>query len=95
VIVRVMGEGQYRLDDDSLGRLNELDDRAQEALDRGDESELGRYLDEMTALVKRDGEPLPDDELSGSDVIVPPSDMTLEETKKFFSAEGLIPDIPN
>ena len=95
MIVRVMGEGQYRLDDDALGRLNELDDRAQEALDRGDESELGRYLDEMTALVKRDGEALPDDELSGSDVIVPPSDMTLVETKKFFSDEGLIPDIPN
>jgi hypothetical protein len=95
VIVRVMGERQYRLDDDSLGRLNELDDRAQEALDRGDEGELGRYLDEMIALVKRDGESLPDDELAGSDVIVPPSDMTLEETKKFFSEEGLIPDIPN
>ena len=95
MIVRVMGERQYRLDDDSLGRLNELDDRAQEALDRGDEGELGRYLDEMTALVKRDGESLPDDELAGSDVIVPPSDMTLEETKKFFSEEGLIPDIPN
>ena len=95
MIVRVMGERQYRLDDDSVGRLNELDDRAQEALDRGDEGELGRYLDEMTALVKRDGESLPDDELAGSDVIVPPSDMTLEETKKFFSEEGLIPDIPN
>lgn len=95
MIVRVMGERQYRLDDDSLGRLNELDDRAQEALDRGDEGELGRYLDEMIALVKRDGESLPDDELAGSDVIVPPSDMTLEETKKFFSEEGLIPDIPN
>ena len=95
MIVRVMGVGQFRLEDDSVSRLNELDDRAQEALDRGDEGELGRYLDEMIALVKRDGESLPDDELAGSDVIVPPSDMTLEETKKFFSEEGLIPDIPN
>jgi hypothetical protein len=90
-----MGEGQYRVHEEAIGRLNELDDRAQEALDREDESELGRYLDEMTALVKRDGELLPADELSGSDVIVPPSDMTLDETKKFFSDEGLIPDIPN
>ena len=95
MIVRVMGVGQFRLEGDAVSRLNELDDRAQEALDRGDESELARYLDEMTALVKRDGEALPDDELSGSDVIVPPSDMTLVETKKFFSDEGLIPDIPN
>jgi hypothetical protein len=89
-----MGEGQYRLADEALGRLNELDDRAQEALDRDDEHELDRYLDEMAALVRRDGERLPDDDLSASDAIVPPSDLSLAETKLFFSEEGLIPDIP-
>ena len=94
MIVRVMGEGQFRLEGDAVGRLNELDDRAQEALERDDESELDRYLEEMAALVKRDGERLPDDDLSPSDAIVPPSDMTLAETKKFFSEQGLIPDLP-
>jgi len=94
VIVRVMGEGQFRLEGDAVGRLNELDDRAQEALERDDESELDRYLEEMAALVKRDGERLPDDDLSPSEAIVPPSDMTLAETKKFFSEQGLIPDLP-
>ena len=93
MIVRVMGVGQFRLDGDSVSRLNELDDRAQEALERDDESELDRYLDEMAALVRRDGERLADDDLSASDAIVPPTDMTLEETKQFFSDEGLIPDI--
>jgi hypothetical protein len=93
VIVRVMGVGQFRLEDDSVSRLNELDDRAQEALERDDEGELDRYLDEMAALVRRDGEQLPDDDLSPSDAIVPPTDMTLEETKQFFSEDGLIPDI--
>ena len=94
MIVRVMGEGQFRLEGDAVGRLNELDDRAQEALDRDDESELDRYLEEMAALVKRDGERLPDDDLSPSEAIVPPSDMTLAETKKLFSEQGLIPDVP-
>ena len=93
MIVRVMGVGQFRLEEDAVSRLNELDDRAQEALDREDEAELDRYLDEMAALVRRDGEPLADDDLSASEAIVPPSDMTLEETKQFFSDEGLIPDI--
>jgi hypothetical protein len=88
-----MGVGQFRLEEDAVSRLNELDDRAQEALDREDEAELDRYLDEMAALVRRDGEPLADDDLSASEAIVPPSDMTLEETKQFFSEEGLIPDI--
>jgi len=95
VIVRVMGEGQYRLDDDALGRLNELDERAQEALDRDDEVELDRYLDEMAGLVRREGERLPDDDISSSDAIVPPSDLSLAELKQFFSEQGLIPDLPN
>jgi hypothetical protein len=94
MIVRIMGEGQYRLEEDAVGRLNELDDRAQEALDRDDEGELDRYLDEMAGLVRREGARLSDDDLSPSDAIVPPSDMTLAETKMFFSDEGLIPDIP-
>jgi hypothetical protein len=93
VIVRLMGEGQYRLGENDLAKLNELDERAQEALDREDEGELDRYLDEMAALVRRSGERLPDDDLSGSDAIVPPSDLSLEETKQFFSEQGLIPDV--
>ena len=95
MIVRLMGEGQYRIEDDAYGRLNELDDRAQEALDRGDESELDRYLDEMASLVRRSGDKLPPDDLSTSDALVPPSDMSLEEARKLFSAQGLIPDIPS
>jgi hypothetical protein len=95
MIVRLMGEGQYRLGDDALRRLNELDERAQEALDRDDEGELVRYLDEMGGLVRREGERLPDDEISASDAIVPPSDLSLDEAKQFFSEQGLIPDPPN
>ena len=93
MIVRILGEGQYRLEGDAVDRLNELDDRAQEALERDDEGELDRYLEEMASLVRRGGEKLPDDDLSPSDAIVPPSDMTLAETKSFFSDEGLIPDV--
>ena len=94
MIVRLMGEGQYRLEDDAVGRLNQLDERAQEALDRDDEGELDRYLDEMAGLVRREGQRVPDDEIAASDAIVPPSDLSLEETKQFFSEQGLIPDLP-
>ena len=94
MIVRLMGEGQYRLQDDVVNRLNELDERAQEALDRDDEGELDRYLDEMAGLVRREGERVPDDEIAASDTIIPPSDLSLEETKQFFSEQGLIPDLP-
>ena len=93
MIVRLMGEGQYRLSDDVLTRLNELDDEAQAAIEAEDEPKLDRALDEMWQLVRSEGEPLPEDDLSPSDAAVPPSDMTLEETKRFLAPEGLIPDL--
>ena len=94
MIVRLMGEGQFRTDDDLLGRLNGLDGEAQAAADAGNEPELDRVLDEMGQLVQAEGERLADDDLSASDVVVPPSDLTLEETQRLFSDEGLIPDLP-
>jgi hypothetical protein len=94
VIVRLMNEGQYRIDEALMDRLNELDERAQAAADSEDEPELDRVLDEMWQLVQAEGERLPDDDLSASDAAVPPSDLTLEETKRLFAEEGFIPDLP-
>lgn len=95
MIARLMGEGQYRIDDSLRERLNELDDRAVSAIDAGDEPTLDGVLDEMWELVRGQGERLPDDDLSPSDVVIPPSDLTLEETRKLFSEEGLVPDLPS
>ena len=94
MIVRLMGEGQYRIDDELQGRLNELDTKAVEKIDQEDEPALDQILDEMAQLVRAEGERLPDDEIAVSDLIIPPSDLSLEETRKLFSEEGLIPDLP-
>jgi hypothetical protein len=94
VIVRLLGEGQYRIDDELRVELNELDDRAQTAIDANDEPALDEKIDEMWQLVRDRGERLADDELASSDLIIPPSDLTLEETRRLFSDEGLIPDLP-
>ena len=94
MIVRLMGEGQYRVDDELLPALNDLDDQAVAALNRNDEEELDRYLDEMWELVRTRGTRLPDEEITTSDVVIPPSDLTLEETRELLSEDGLIPDIP-
>ena len=95
MIARLMGEGQYRLDDGVRERLNELDDRAVAAIDAEDEATLDGVLDEMWELVRGRGERLPDEDLSASDLVIPPSDLTLEETRKLFSDEGLVPDLPS
>ena len=95
MIVRLMGgDGQYRVDDSLLERLNELDEQAVAALERNDETDLDARLDEMAELVRSQGEQLPDDDLSASDLVIPPSDLTLEETRRLLSEDGLIPDLP-
>jgi hypothetical protein len=94
MIVRLMGEGQYRVDDSLQERLNELDDQAMAALEASNEVELDEKLEQMFALIRAEGQPLPDDDLSASDVIIPPADLTLEETRELVSHEGLIPDLP-
>ena len=95
MIVRLMGEGQWRIDESLHQRLNELDEESLTALERGDEAALDAKLEEMWALVKSQGEQLPPEDLSSSDVVIPPTDLTLEETRQLFEGEGLIPDLPS
>lgn len=94
MIVRLMGEGQYRVSDELRDRLETLDEEAMAALADEDEGELDAKLDEMGQLVRQEGKRLPDEDLSPSDAVIPPSDLTLEETRLLFSDEGLIPDLP-
>ena len=95
MIARLMGEGQFRIDEALRSEVNALDDRAAAAIDAEDEPALDEILDEMWDLVQERGERLPDDEIATSDLIIPPSDLTLEETRKLFTDEGLVPDLPS
>jgi chromosome condensin MukBEF complex kleisin-like MukF subunit len=94
VIVRLMSEGQWRVDDSLLAQLNELDDRIEQAITAGDEEALHRDLRALAETVRSNGEKLPDDDLSSSDAIVPPDDLSIEEARELLAADGFIPDIP-
>jgi len=92
VIVRIAGEGQFRLPDEDQERLNELDNRAVSAVEAGDETGFKELWAQMLEIVKADGNALGDEELLESDVILPPRDVSFEEAKAEFTGEGLIPD---
>ena len=94
MIVRLMGEGQYRVDDSLLTRLNELDDEVARAVESSDERALWSGLQALADAVRESGEKLADDDLSPSDTIIPPEDLSLEEARELLSGEGLIPDLP-
>jgi hypothetical protein len=91
VIVRISGEGQYRLDDGQHSKLDELDNAVVSAVDAGDEDAFHAAFEELLQFV-RGGEQLSDDDLSPSDHILPPADLTFPEAGEEFSGDGLIPE---
>jgi hypothetical protein len=93
VIVRLLGEGQFRVDDSLLGRLNELDDEVEKAVTAGDERALWTGLQALAEAVRENGVKLADDELSPSDAVIPPEDLSLEEARELLQDEGFIPDM--
>jgi hypothetical protein len=94
VIVRLLGEGQWRVDDTVAARLNELDQEVAKAVDANDEAALWRGLQALAETVRANGERLADDDLMPSDAIIPPEDLSLEEAHELLEGEGLIPDQP-
>jgi hypothetical protein len=91
VIVRIATEGQYEVEDGTVARLNELDNEAVAACDANDDARFRAAFARLLELVRTEGRPLGEDELEGSDLILPPPDVSLEEAKEEFSGEGLIP----
>ena len=94
MIVRLMGEGQYRLDDDVAATLEEIDESAADAVEAGDQSALTARLAELHSIVQTQGARLDHAELVPSDLIVPPADLSLDEARSLL-ADGLIPDLPD
>jgi len=92
IVVRVMGEGQFEVDEAILERLNELDNQIVEEVAKANEQRFHDLLHEMIELVKREANPLHPSTIVPSDIIIPPADLSLEEAKKIFKGEGIIPD---
>ncbi|GGS96159.1 PspA-associated protein PspAA [Streptomyces chromofuscus] len=90
MIVRIMGEGQVRLSDSRLTELDKLDDELLAEMENGDGPGFRRTLHALLTRVRELGEPLPDDSLEPSDLILPSPDATLEEVQALLSDDGLI-----
>jgi hypothetical protein len=91
VIVRIATEGQYELSDESRAELSELDDQVVVVCQAGSEEQFKKAFGRMLDFVRTKGQPVSEDELVGSDLILPPPDVSLEEAKAEFTGEGLIP----
>jgi hypothetical protein len=92
MIVRISGEGQYRLDDGDCDRVTELEKNVISIVEGGSKDGFADAFRELLDYVRSKGTPLGDDELDSSDVILPPSDISFAEAGMEFTGEGLIPD---
>lgn len=93
MIIRIMGEGQYRLPDENvLAEVNAADAAIEQAVGRDDAAALAAALQQLHDVVVGRGASLPDEELAHSDVIVPATDATVDEVRALLSDEGLVPD---
>jgi hypothetical protein len=92
MIVRISSEGQYRLDSSYLDRLNLIDNDLVNAIAGGDRDRFAQLFQQLLELVRRHGEPVGDDELVESQVMLPAPDTTFEEASDLFIEEGLVPE---
>ena len=99
IVIRISGQGQFKVSSDILDKINEIDNSIvtlieNVSLGSSDRShvqkELQSKLTEMRNLITSRGLSLDDKEIVESDIIVPDSDLSIEEASKIFKEEGLI-----
>ena len=89
-----MGQGQFTVDNSTLKRLNEIDDSIVQLVskERSDDVEFKKQLMELTDIVEAKGKPLDPKEIIQSDIILPSPDLSVDEAKRLFRGEGVIPE---
>lgn len=98
VIARIAGRGQFKINKETLNKINKIDDLIvgvvkNDSDKKKQERELGEKLNEIIGLISAEGKRLEDNEIIQSTVVIPSPDISLEEAKKIFVGEGILPEI--
>lgn len=91
MIIRIMGEGQFKVDDAAIEELNHLDNNVDSAIDAGDKAAFAAALHELLARARAVGTALPHDTIEPSDLILPREGATIDEVRDLLANGGLIP----
>lgn len=86
MIIRISGEGQYRLEGEALVALDRLDNHLLDALEKEDEENYAKFFQEVLCLIREKGTLLPGEELTPSDLVIPAPETTFTEAKELFAA---------
>ena len=89
-----MGQGQFMIDNKILKKLNQIDNSIVQIVsnDRTDNTEFKKRLSELTDIVEKNSKQLDPKEIVQSDIILPSTDLSIEEAKRLFQGEGVVPE---
>jgi hypothetical protein len=92
-VVRIMGHGQFTVDSKTLKKLKEIDSELVEmvATQGADDGEFKKMLYELNHITIKQGKAVEPGEIVRSDVILPSADLPVDEAKKLFVGDGVIP----
>ena len=91
MIIRIMGEGQLRLDETAVEQLNRLDAALERAVEQNDEAAFSSALQALLAKARAVGTALPADAIEPSELILPQDGATVDEVRDLLADGGLIP----
>jgi hypothetical protein len=94
-VIRVLDHGQFLVDRETLRELNTIDNSIVRRLQNGnlDDQEYKTKITQLEGIVKKRGKPLDPKRIVASDIILPNSDLSIEEARMIFNNEGIIPGL--
>lgn len=87
MIVRILGEGQFELDDEHLESLEELDGQLDAAIEADDEEAFASVLQQVIDTVRSNGTPVEAETIAPSQLTVPHEGASLEEVRELLAEE--------
>jgi hypothetical protein len=104
IIVRLSGQGQFKVNREILDRINDIDNSIVNLLENADVNDdvnsikvkqkgLNEKIIEIINLIRTNGMPLDDKEITQSQIMIPSPDISVDEAKKIFRGEGIIDDL--
>jgi PspAA-like protein len=87
-----MDLGQFNLNMKNAKEINQLDNSLADIVKRYNllKREFGKKLTKMLSLVVKQGKSLDQKQIVKSDIILPPSDISIDEASKLFIGEGIV-----
>ena len=103
IIVRVSGQGQFKVNRETLDRINDIDNSIVSLFENIDtdvddnsikskQKELKEKIIEIINLIKTNGMSLDNREIIQSQIMIPNPDISIDKTKMIFRGEGIIDD---